>query len=251
MKNVWTIAWRDLKANFTSPVAYVILSLYVGIMSWMFFFTLSAFHRQNTAAYHGESITITDHIIKPLYGNMNVILLFFVPFITMRSFAEERKNHTIELLMTSPITVPQMVLGKALSGFLFVLIMMAITSIYPLVLFLTGNPDPGSVLTAILGTFMLACCYVSMGVFFSSMTENQIVAVALSFVGGLFFWLIGWAAMAAGPVMGDVLQYFSLINHFKDFSRGTLNSSDIVYYFSFIGLGLFLTYRVLESYRWR
>lgn len=251
---VWTIAWRDFRSYFTSPIAYIVIAGFMVIMGWMFFYNMSHFNLQNMQYQQfnmGKSVSITDGIIRPLYGNMNVIFLFFVPFITMRLFAEERKQHTIELLLTSPVSLIEIILGKFLSSFLLVLVMLAFTITYPLILAIAGNPDPGPILTSYLGTLLLASCYLSIGLFFSSMTENQIVAGALTFATGLFFWLISWASQNAGDAMGKVLTYLSLINHYNNFSTGVLNTSDILYYVSFIFLGLFLSHRVLDSYRWR
>lgn len=254
MKNVWTIARRDFRAYFTSPIAYIVIAGFLGIMGWMFFFSLSHFNMQNMQYQQfnmGKSVSITEGIVRPLYGNMNVIFLFLVPFITMRLFAEERKIHTIELLMTSPVTLTEVILGKFLSSLLLVKVMLGLTLVYPIVLFLTGNPDLGPIVTSYLGTLLLAGCYLALGILFSAMTENQIVAGALTFAAGLFFWLVSWATQAAGPVFGDLLQYLSLITHFNGFSQGLINTSDLMFYLSFIGIGLFLTHRVLDSYRWR
>ena len=254
MRNIWTIAHRDFRAYFTSPIAYIVIAGFMAIMGWMFFFNLSHFNMQNMQYQTfnmGKSVSITEGIIRPLYGNMNVIFLFLVPFITMRLFAEEKKLHTIELLMTSPLTLTEIILGKFLSAFLLLLVMLLLTVIYPIVLFATGNPDFGPILTSYIGTLLLSSCYLSIGVLFSSMTENQIVAGALTFAAGLFFWLISWATQSAGPVWSDILMYLSLINHYNNFSQGLLNTADVVFYVSFIGTGLFLTHRVLDSYRWR
>jgi ABC-2 type transport system permease protein len=254
MRNVWTIARRDFRAYFTSPIAYIVIAGFLGIMGWMFFFNLSHFNMQNMQYQQynmGKGASITDGIIRPLYGNMNVIFLFLVPFITMRLFAEERKQHTIELLMTAPVTLTEIILGKFLSSYLLVGVMLLLTLVYPITLILFGNPDVGAIVTCYLGTILLAGCYLALGVLFSSLTENQIVAGALTFAAGLFFWLISWAQQAAGAVWGDILGYLSLIQHYNGFSQGVINSTDVVFYLSFIGVGLFLTHRVLDSFRWR
>ncbi len=254
MKSTWTIAMRDFRSYFTSPIAYIVISAFLLIMGWMFFFNLEHFRMQNMQFQQysmGRGGSITEGIIQPVYGNMNVIFLFLVPFITMRLFAEEKKNHTLELLLTSPITLAQVVLGKFLASLLLVMVMLGATLIYPAVLFLFGNPDAGPIATSYLGTLLLSSCYLSLGILFSSVTENQIVAGALTFAGGLFFWLISWATQSAGPVLGDVINYLSLIGHYKAFGQGVINSSDLLFYLSFIGIGLFLTHRVLDSYRWR
>lgn len=252
--NVWNIARRDFRTYFTSPIAYIVIAAFVFIMGWMFYFNLQHFAMQNVQYQQfnmGKSLTITDGIIRPLYGNMNVIFLFLVPFITMRLFAEEKKLHTIELLMTAPVSLTEIILGKFLSSMMLLLVMLSLTLIYPVVLFFTGNPDPGPVFTSYLGTFLLTCCYLSLGLLFSAMTENQIVAGALTFAAGLFFWLISWATQAAGPVWSDLLQYLSLIGHYNNFGQGILHSGDVAFFVSFVGIGLFLTHRVLDSFRWR
>lgn len=253
-KKTWIIAAKEYRTYFTSPIAYIIISIFLVIMGWMFFFSLSHFNMQMLQSKQfgmGKNISLTDGIVRPLYGNMNVIFLFLVPAITMRLFAEERKMQTIQLLMTSPITLTEMILGKFLSAFLLMLTMLSLTAVYPAVLFIFGNPDAGPILTSYLGTALLSSCYIAMGVLFSSVTENQIVAFFLTFGAGLFFWLINWAAASAGPVFSEFLDYLSLIQHYNNFSQGILDSTDVIFYFSFIGIGLFLTHRVLDSYRWR
>ena len=182
---------------------------------------------------------------------MNVVFLLLVPFITMRLFAEEKKNQTIQLLMTAPVSLTEIVIGKFLSAFLLLAVMVGSTLFYPLVLVYTGNPDLGPIASAYLGTLLMASCTVVIGMFFSAMSENQIVAGALSFATGLFFWLVGWAETTVGGTIGKVLGYLSLISHYNNFSMGTINTPDLVYYFSFIFFGIFLTHRVLDSYRWR
>jgi ABC-2 type transport system permease protein len=254
MKNIWIIAKRDFSNYFTSPIAYIVIGGFLAIMGWMFFFNLNHFALQNMQYQQmgvGKGVSISEGIVRPLYGNMNVIFLFLVPFITMRLLAEERKNQTIALLLTSPVTLTEVILGKFLSSFLLVLVMLAATFVYPIVLGATGQPDWGVILACNLGTLLLTACYLSLGVLFSSVTENQIVAGALTFAAGLFFWLVSWATQAAGPVWSDILMYLSLISHYDGFSRGVVSTSDAFFYLSFIGIGLFLTHRVLDSFRWR
>ncbi len=251
---VWAIACRDLKTYFASPIAYIVIAGFLTLMGLMFFSNLSHFFVQQLQYKQfgmGKGVSLTEGIIRPLYGNMNVILLLLVPLITMRLFAEEKKLQTIQLLMTAPITIGQMVMGKFLAALMLVGIMLGLTLVYPLILFIYGNPDLGPIFTSYLGTLLLSGCYVGMGVMFSSMTENQIVAGVLTFAAGLLFWLINWLSQFAGAVIGDVLDYLSIIQHYNNFSQGILDSTDVIFYFSFIGISLFLTHRVLDSYRWR
>lgn len=254
MSKIWTLARRDFRAYFNSPIAYIVIALFLAIMGWMFFANLTYFNLSNMQARQyggGKGVSITEGIVRPLFGNMNVVLLFIVPFITMRLFAEERKNHTLELLMTSPLTLNQLIVGKFVSALMLLGVMLGMTLVYPIVLVATGNPELGPIFTSLLGTFLLTSALMALGILFSAFTENQIVAAALTFACGLFFWLINWASQWAGSVMGEFFNYLSLINHFNNFSRGLVDTSDVLFYLSFVFVGLFLTNRVLDSTRWR
>lgn len=257
MNKICTIMMRDFKSYFTSPLAYSLIAGFLTLMGFIFFFTLDHFNTQQfQQAQMGmggaQGVSIHDGIITPFFGNMNVILLLFVPLITMRLFAEEKKLHTIELLLTSPITLTQLVLGKFFSACLFIIVLLLVTFIYPIILIVTGNPDLGPIFTNFLGTFLLVSCYIALGVFFSSVTDNQIIAGASTFAACLFLWLVSWAAQSAGATWGDVLDYISISRHFfMSFSRGIISTTGLVYYLSFISFFLFLTQRVLDSYRWR
>lgn len=254
MKKIGLIACRDFRSYFTSPIAYIVIAAFMAVMGWMFFFNLDHFNANNFQykQYNmGKGVNLTDGIIRPLYGNMNVIFLFLVPFITMRLFAEEKKNQTIALLLTSPVSLAEIVIGKFFSALMLVAVMLLLTSIYPISLSFVASPDIGPVITSILGTFLLVGCLLSAGLLFSAMTENQIVAGALTFALCLLFWLLPWAQQSAGSFWGEIISYLSLISHFNNFSQGMLSTADVVYYLSFIGTGLFLTHRVLDSFRWR
>ncbi|MBN23172.1 MAG: hypothetical protein CL678_17940 [Bdellovibrionaceae bacterium] len=255
MRIIWTIATRDFKAYFVSPIAYIVTGIYMALMGIFFHSGLEYFHRQamqyNQFGGRGEAANFVDHIIRPTYGNMNVLFLFIVPFITMRLFSEEKKLHTLEMLMTAPVKTHQMVLGKFLSSMMLVGLMLLLTSIFPIILFATGNPHWGAIFTNYLGTLLMASCCVSLGMLFSSMTENQIIAGALGFGAGLFFWIINMVAYSLSSTGKIIVEYFSLIGHFDNFSKGVINSSDLIYFLSFIFVTLFMTHRVIDSYRWR
>lgn len=246
---------RDFKSYFTAPMGYVFITAYLAIMGWMFHGLLAEFNSRNMQYQQfnmGQAISITQGILQPLFGNTNVVALLMIPFITMRLFAEERKNNTLELLMTSPVTLTQIILGKFFSSVLFIIVLLTLTLVYPAILFATGNPEWGPIFTNYLGTFLMFCCLISVGIFCSATTENQIIAAAMTFAITFFFWLIRWGAASAGPEWGEVLRYLSMIDHYvQDMSKGVISSVDLVYYVSFIGIFLFLTHRVLDSYRWR
>jgi len=219
-------------------------------MGWIFF---AYFSHVNgiTQQFGSRAASLTDSVTRPLYSTMNVIFLFITPFITMRLFAEERKMQTLQLLMTSPLTLGELVIGKFISSVFLVGVMLLLTLIYPIILLKYGNPDLGPIFTNYLGVFLMACCYLSTGVFFSAVSENQIVAGALTLAAGFFFWLLNLASQSVGPFLQVMLEYLSLIQHYNKFTLGIINTSDLVFFFSFIGLGLFFTYCVLDSYRWR
>ena len=252
-RQMWTITSKEYKTYFTSPIAYIMIAGFLLIMDWMFFFNLDHVN-EITMQYKASGtkvLSLTEGIVRPLYGSMNVIFLFITPFITMRLFAEERKMQTIQLLMTSPVSVGEMVFGKFLSSVMLITTMLLLTLIYPVILVMYGNPDLGPIFTNYLGIFLMACCYLSTGIFFSATSENQIAAGAMTFAAGFFFWLVHMASQSAGPFLQVILEYLSLTQHFNKFNMGIVNSSDVIFYLSYIGLGLFFTHRVMDSYRWR
>jgi ABC-2 type transport system permease protein len=174
-----------------------------------------------------------------------------VPLITMRTYAEEKRSGTIELLMTSPVTDFEIVMGKFLGAMALYAAMLAITLVHVGVLFLFGHPEWKPVASGYLGLLLLGGCFVSVGLFFSSLTRNQIVAGMLTFVVLLIFWVIDWIGGFSGPTVERVTAYLSLTGHVEDFLRGIIDTEHVVYYLSFITFGLFLTARAVDSERWR
>ncbi len=255
MKNAWIIAKRDLGSFFNSPIFYVITTVFLILYSFIFMNILSFFSNQSMQSGQfqamGMQLNLNEMVIEPSFQNMAVILLLIIPIITMRSFAEEKKSKTFCLLLSSPVHLKEIVFGKFLACMLVVTLMILLSSYSVGFLFLIGEPDIGPVLTGYLGVLLMAGCYVSVGVFASSMTENQIVAAVISFGFSLFMWVIGWGAQAADAGTGQVLQYLSIIEHMDRFLKGMIETSDLVYYLSFIVLGLFLCHRTLDSNRWR
>jgi ABC-2 type transport system permease protein len=171
--------------------------------------------------------------------------------LTMRSFADEKKSKTYTLLLSSPIDLKEIIFGKFLACMTVVTVMILLSSYSIGFLLLLGEPEIGPIVTSYLGTLLMAGCYVAMGVFASSLTDNQIIAAVIAFGMSLFMWIIGWASQAASAGLGEVLQFLSLIDHMQRFLKGIVDTSDVIYYLSFILLNLFLTHRVLDSQRWR
>jgi ABC-2 type transport system permease protein len=240
-----------------SPIAYVVLTGYLLLGGWFFFNLLARFNLLLTI-YSAqqqpqvlERLNLNEFVIAPLLHNLSVVLVILVPVITMRSFAEEKKAGTYELLLTSPLRISEIVLGKFLGAFVFVAIMVALTGVYPLILTLYGNPEMGVILGGYLGLLLLATCFVAVGVLTSSLTENQIIAAVSCLVALLLLYIIAWPADNAGETIGALLRYVSLTEHFAQMVKGVIDSKDLVYFLTVIVLALFLTHRAVESIRWR
>ena len=255
MRNAWVIAKRDLGSFFNSPIFYVVTTVFLIIYSFIFFNILNFFSFQSLQANQlqgmGMNLSLNEMVIEPSLQNMSVILLMIIPVITMRSFADEKKMKTFRLLLSSPVPLREIVFGKFLACMIVVTVMVLISSYSVGFLFLLGSPEIGPIVTGYLGVILMASCYVSVGVFASSLTDNQIVAAVLTFGFSLFMWVIGWGAQAAGATTGQVLQFLSIIDHMDRFLKGMVDTSDLVYFLSFILLSLFLCHRVLDSNRWR
>lgn len=250
MKAIFTILKRELKSYFASTIAYIILVVFLVLSGIFFFFYLESFIRSQfdpRFQLFREKLNLNEFVIRPYFGTTSVVLLFMIPLITMRLIAEERKNFTAELLFTSPVRVSQIVFGKFLASFSLFALMVALSAIYLVVLRVYGNPDLGPVLSAYLGLFLLGGSLISAGLFASSLTENQIVAAVISFGILLVFWILGASSDADNSILG----YISIINHLDNFTKGIIALRDTIYYLSFIFFGLFLTYIMVESQRWR
>ena len=188
--------------------------------------------------------------METLFGNMAIVLLFFTPVLTMKLFAEERKSGTIELLLTSPITDGQVVLGKFLASFTLVLIMLSLTLLFPLLTQRFGYLDNGLLLSGYLGITLISSSFLALGLLMSSMCKNQLVAALTSFGILITLWVIG-ALSARGGTIETFLSSLSLSEHYGDFARGVILLKDVVYYVSFTSVCLFATFRSIESSKWR
>src|SRR3989338_2615214 len=256
MKNILVIVGKEIRSLFVSPIAYVVLTGFLLLGGWFFFNLLFRFSYLLTL-YTGlqnrqglEGLNLNDYVIAPLLHNLTIILVIMVPIITMRSFAEEKKSGTYELLLTSPLTVTELVLGKFLGALFFVLVMILLTGIYPAILLFYGNPEFGTLASGYLGLFLLAVVFVSVGLLTSSLTENQIVAAVTCFVILLLLYVLSWPSETTAT-LGDVLKYLSVIEHFSEMVKGLVDTRNLVYLLSLILLSLFLTHRSVEASRWR
>ena len=257
MKTIFILAGKEIRSLFVSPIAYVVLTGFLLLGGWFFFNLLFRFSYlitlytsfQNPAAL--SSLNLNEHVIAPLLHNLTIVLVIMVPVITMRTFAEEKRSGTYELLLTSPLTVTQIVLGKFFGSLFFVAVMIVLTAIYPAILFLFANPEAGVLISGYLGLFLLGTVFVSVGLLTSSLTENQIVAAVSCFVTLLLLYVLSWPAETSEAALGEVLRYLSVIEHFTEMVKGLVDTKNILYLLSLILLGLFLTHRSVEASRWK
>jgi ABC-2 type transport system permease protein len=255
MNNILAIAHKELKGYFASPIAYVLLGFFVLVYGWFFASGLSFFEQQSqrfaAAGMGNPPVNINQQLIPPIFSNVSVILLFTLPLITMRTYAEEKRSGTMELLLTSPVTDTQIVAGKFLGTMGVIAAMLAITVPHVLLLFWFADPEWKPLVTTYIGFLLMAGCFVAVGLFISSLTRNQIIAGMATFAVFLMLWVIDWMSSFVGPNSQKVFEYLSLPRHFEDFARGVIDTRHIVYYLSFIGFGLFLTIKSVDTERWR
>lgn len=255
MRNIFAIAGKELRSLFVSPIAYVVLTGFLLLGGWFFFNLLFRFSYlltlytgiQNAEAV--QALNLNEYVMAPLLQNLTIVLVIMIPLITMRAFAEEKRAGTYELLLTSPLSVAQIVLGKLLGLLGFVAIMIALTGIYPLILMFYGNPEPGPILAGYLGLFLLASVFVSVGLLTSALTDNQIVAAVVCFVVLLLLYVVSWPAETAGGQVSGLLKYLSVVDHFSEMVKGIIDTRDIVYFLTLMLLSLFLTHRAVEASR--
>ena len=254
MSNILAIAQKELKSYFASPIAYIVIGFFALLFGYFFVALLAFFERQSMQMMGmggPQSMNVNQQLIRPLLMNASVVVLFVLPMITMRTYAEEKRSGTIELLLTSPLTDFQIIMGKFLGAMALYAAMLAVTLIHVGVLFVFGNPEWRPVVTGYVGLLLMGGCFISVGLLISSLTRNQIVAGMATFAVFLLLWVINWIGTFTVPTTQEVLNYLSITDHFDDFTRGVLDTKHLVYYVSFIAFGLFLTARSVDSERWR
>jgi ABC-2 type transport system permease protein len=253
MSNVLAIAQKELKGYFASPIGYIVIGLFALVFGYFFFASITYFLQaamQMGMPGQGQ-ININAMAIRPLLMNASVVALFWLPLITMRTYSEEKRSGTIELLLTSPLTDTQIVLGKFFGALALYTLMLAVTWIHMGILFVYGNPEWKPIVSGYLGLWLMGASFISIGLLISSLTKNQIVAGMSTFAVLLLLWTVNWMSESAGPVMQKVLTAVSITDRFDDFSKGIIALSHLVYYLSFITFGLFLTTKSVDSERWR
>ncbi|HXW07978.1 MAG TPA: ABC transporter permease subunit [Vicinamibacterales bacterium] len=253
IRNIVAIAAKELRAYFASPMAYIIIGLFALLFGWFFYVYLSVFVQQSQRMMMmgGGNVNVNEQMIRGVLQNAAVIILFVMPMITMRTYSEEKRSGTIELLLTSPVTDLEIILGKFLGAMGLFAAMLLVTMVDIAILFRLGNPEWRPIAAGYLGLFLMGGCFIAVGLLISSLTKNQIVAAFITFAVFLMLWVINWMAESSGPTGRAILSFLSITDHFDDFTRGIIDTKHIVYYVSFITFGLFLTAKSVDSERWR
>lgn len=255
MRNMLAIAERELRSYFASPIAYAVIGLFALVFGWMFYAFLRFFITRSMSMGAGGMgpgpVNINEMLIRPLILQISVVVLFVLPMVTMRTYSEEKRSGTIELLLTSPLTDWQIILGKFLGAMALFASMLAVTVPSIVVLFWYGDPDWKPVVTSYLGLLLMGGAFIAFGLFISSLTKNQIVAGVLTFCTLLMLLLVGWLQEFVGPVGQSIVSALAVFDHFEDFSKGVLDTKHLIYYVSVITFGLFLTAKSVDSERWR
>lgn len=255
MRNIWAIADKELRQFFGGSVAYVVMAAFLMLTGFFFYDMVMSYNRylgytqMNPAMM--DQLNINDLIITPLFHNINVILLLIVPLVTMRLFAEERNLGTDEMLLTSPVSIGQIVTGKFLAAVAFYLLLLLLTGLYPAILFKYAKPDIGKLAAGYAGLILMGISFIAFGLFASTLTRSQVVAAIVSFAVLLVFWILGWLAESQAGVFGKILKYLAMTEHFERFSQGMIDTSDLLYFVSFIAFFWFMATRAVESTRWR
>lgn len=236
MRNIPALTWREINATFFSPLAYVVLTLYLFFSGFFFYLILDASRRADMTG---------------LIGILTFLFLVSMPLLTMRLISEEYRSGTIESLMTAPITDGEVILGKYFGAVIFFLFMLAPTLLYIVILKRVGNPDMGPILASYLGLILMGAMFIALGLFCSALTRNQIVAGVLGIVSLLIIWVLGAVGERMSGDLAPIVRYIGTQQHMQSFSSGRIAFRDCFYFVSFTVFWLFLSVRVLESKRWR
>ena len=238
MNMITTLFKRELRSYFATPVAYVFIVIFL-VLSSAFTFYLGQFYERGQAD------------LLPFFNFLPWLYLFLVPAVAMRLWSEERKSGTIELLLTSPLTDWEIVLGKFFGAFALYALMLGLSALNLLWLFAYGDPEVAPIVTGYLGLLLLGGGFIAIGLFLSNLTRNQIVAGLLTYAVLLMLLLVAWVGEGAGPIGKAFVSALSVFQHFEDFSKGVIDTQHVIYYLSVIAFGLFLTARSVDADRWR
>ena len=249
MTNIWALLRREVNSYFSSPIAYTLLASFLVLFGFDFYGELEFFLDPRRGAT-GEVANVNQDMIRWLFHTTAVFILFLLPMLTMRSFSEELRSGTMELLLTSPITDIQLVLGKFSGALTLYITMLSSTFLHMGILFYFGDPDWKPIVVGYLGLLLLGSGYIAFGLMFSALTHNQLIAGFLTFGAFLFLYLIE-IAQNWGGIMGNIVPYLSVGQHLEKFAKGVVDTNDVAFFLSFTAIGLLLTKQAIESYRWK
>jgi ABC-2 type transport system permease protein len=258
MGSTFTIAGRELRSYFTSPVAWVLMAAFLALGGYFFYALLTAFNQM--LMLYGmmrnpemlERFNLNEMVIRPLLQNLAVLLIFIVPAITMRLFPEEKRAGTYELLLTSPVRIADIVLGKFLGGLALVVLMVLLSGFFGLLLLVYGNPEVSLMLAGYAGLLLMAIAFLAVGTLVSSFTDNVVVAYIGALFALLVLYTIGWMGETVPlPWLKETIRYLSITDHFQQVLTGVIDTKDLVYFATVVGVSIFLTHRSVESIRWR
>lgn len=256
LRNVSAIAEKEFRHYFGSPIAYVALFVWALLFGIFFSVIFGVFLDESVDGrmmQYGMKLSLNDRVIRPVLQNMAVIALFITPMLTMRLFAEEKRQGTMELLATSPLTDLDIILGKfvAATGLFVLMLLAGMLNLVHIFAYASNPPEWMPVLSGVLCLLLSGMASIALGCFVSTVTRNQIVAGLLSFCLAIVLWTLGWFDDPMGGVVMKVVTYLGLTTHMEDMTKGILDLKDVVFYLSFTFFGLFLCHRSLESQRWR
>jgi ABC-2 type transport system permease protein len=257
MRNILSIAGKELRSYFHSPIAYLVMSVYALLCGFFFYnqtgYVASQMLRMSMMGGAGAPpVSLNDYIIRPLIqGIVTVVLLLLLPLVTMRLYAEEKRSGTIELLLTSPLTDMEIILGKFLGALALFSVLVLLTFLYISVLFVYGNPNFRPVLVSALGLYLYGAALLSLGMWFSTFTKNQIIAGTVSLVVFLLLYVLDWPEAYSTSTVASVMSYMAISKHLDNFAKGVIDLTDVVYYVSVIVLGIFLTARSVDALKGR
>lgn len=247
---ILTLAKRELRSLFLSPLAWSILAIVQLILGYLFLSQLQEFLQiQDKLSTLENAPGVTELVIAPLYGSAAFIMMLVTPLLTMRLISEERRNQSLALLLSAPVSMTEIIIGKYLGMLSFAALMILMMTLMPLSLYFAGTLDAGLLFSMVLGISLLLAAFISLGLYMSSLTAQPTIAAMSTFGMLLMLWIIDWAGSKADATASGLLEYISMLRHFEAFSKGLFNSSDFIYYLLFISFFLILSIRRLDGDR--
>lgn len=255
MSRVLAIARRELEAYFSTVIGWLALAFFVLLSGFLFAYIISIYAQQSTQAamspYGGGTVSVNDHVIPDFFGTISVILLFLCPAISMRIFSEDLRQKSMELLLSSPLSSLEIVLGKYIGAVGFLSVLLLGTVHCSALLFWVSTPDLAVLGSAYLSTFLMGAAFLALGMVTSAFTESQLIALGISFSLALLLFFFNGIDSLGGGTLTEVLAYSSVLTHTEQLSKGLLHLKDIVYYTTFIGFFIFATQQRVEAMRWQ